>query len=310
MKRIVSLLIALIVSHLSLKVYLYYQISSEVDSFIAQMDPFAKVEYKGISTSFLNQSFSVNHIEVSLAQSVSPIHIEKISIFGAKLFNQKDSWFKTLDFSQESYQGLMVQNLSFDINELIPYENLYKTNKVDSFNPTTLKKLGYNRINTDIALTLRTYPETKNIEILYEQSYEKMFEFGLEATVAASQYSTETLNPRSAYRDFQLINASALYKDNSFLNKFFTAQAASLGVSLSDYKESILESIKTQLKTNKLDLSPAQAMVIENLVNNHKAVKISITPSNPLGIQAISHLHLYQPNDVAKMLNLELSNQD
>jgi hypothetical protein len=306
MKRVISLAIAIVIGHLGLKFYLHQQIVTELDKIVTAASPFFKVDYRGVSTSFLDKSFSVENIEI-IPTSGSAITIDSISLYGAEFFATSKEWFNTLDFEHPRNHGVDIQGLVINLDDMLTFSSMApgpsKTKDLQK-----LKELGYEKMDMDLGLRLRTYPDTKYIEIEYEQNHKNMFNIGVQATLTAQNHPKGKLNSALSPEYIQLVKAQLTFTDDSILEKVHRREANDKGTTMDDVKVNIMQELVSMLEENQLSLTTEHMQAITNFVHHYEPITISVSPKSPLGVQALSHMHLYKPADVTKMLNLDITN--
>lgn len=306
MKRLLSFAIAILIAHLGLKVYLHQRISSELDDFIKTARPFAKIEYSKVSTSFLTKSFAVEDIEIQPMMSNSPIVIDKISIFGADFWSNAKDWFNSVNFDTAQHQGIQVKGLEIEINDELVMGPMTKgTSQGQQIK--LLQDLGYKVLATDLQFSLKTYPDTKYIEITYEQAHKGMFDFSFGATLSGEDLGSGPVNPYMA-QSVKVIDANFNFTDASFLEKTLKYYAEKEGKTLEEYKDDIMQQFLNEMEAKQVVVPEPYIEAFKKLIYDYKPIHITIAPSNPMGLDSFSHLHLYNPEDVTKMLNLKVSN--
>lgn len=301
-KRLISFGLAVVIAHLGLKFYLYQQIKSEVDELVLGASPFADIEYDSISTSLLKNSFSIHGIRIMSTGSNSPVEVEQLKLFGANFLSKKSQWFENLSVDKESYMGVQLSGLKFKVEDQ-PLANHPMLKQSQNMN--LMKNLGYASMNTDLRLSIKTQPNTKTLELNFEQFHDDMFALGLKASFRVNGLN---FNGPSSAQDLQMIQASLQYVDNSFLDKYIRYEAKRQGKSVESYKKDAILLFKKNLQAQNIELSEKQMTAISNTIQQSQSLKLSIKPTNPMGIQTFSRLHLYSPKDVSSLLNLDITN--
>ncbi len=157
--------------------YYWYQVKSEIDSFIASVRPFAKVEYGDISVSFLGQ--------VSLESiTIQPnSYKEKISIQNALLASSSRTFFLTAHEQLrtgvlDDPVSLALSGLSYDINadyaeNIVLFSSESQKTSLDTLlcgenrviDQTALQAMGYRYLQGDLNLMLESSANKKLMKV-------------------------------------------------------------------------------------------------------------------------------------------------
>lgn len=305
MKKLLSIALMLVVVFSGFKLYVHHQISTDIDQFVQAASPFAHVQYKNLSTSFLDKSLTLHDVEVIPTGTSAPITVDELSFYDVNLVQRKRSWFTKMDWSQPSEQGFSVRGLALNVNEHLTQGPLRQLSKLKGADPEWLTKLGYSKLVVDLDMSMINQPKEGKVTLLYQQAQEDMFNVGMVATLQPKNQTQA-----SSVTSLELVSAHLEYNDHSFLNRFFNYQAKTEDKSIETVKNEWFDKFNSNLRQKELKLEEAQLSAIKNLIYREFPIFIDIRPTRPMDQKTLGSLHLYDPQEVLRMLQLSISNQE
>ena len=96
--------------------------------------------------------------------------------------------------------------------------------------------------------------------------------------------------------------AEISYKDDSFVKRMFDTAAAAEGVSVEEYKETLISEFETEMASTGEELPPELVKAFKDFINNPKSFSITASPDSPISLTEI--MLAGENADIVELLNL------
>ena len=308
---VVTVILVGVLGYFGAKFYLHHEVSSNLDAALAMAQPFADIQYDGVSST-MSGELSINGINARFGNFTDRLEIDKVSIITPGflyLLNMGDmagSEPELPDSFGFTIEGMRA-DVSDDFMKALARANREAGPKMDEddtagecvgkygFSMETLRRLGYN----DLVINLSMGYEQGNGNLLFEMwtDIEDMYGIKVEMTlagtltpqlIASRMYKPRLVDARIEYEDYSLIERTralckrqGLSEDDIIVAEMDAFQAAGLegGVAFDEYV-----------------MVPYQKF----LAGGSKFI-LTAKPNEPIGL---SQIDLYKPEDVPALLNL------
>ena len=225
---VVTVILVGVLGYFGAKFYLHHEVSSNLDTALAMVRPFADIHYDGVSST-MSGELSINGVDARFGNFTDRLEIDKVSIITPGflyLLNMGDmagSEPELPDSFGFAIEGMRV-DVSDDFMKELARANREAAPEMDEgdtagecvgkygFSMETLRRLGYN----DLVINLSMGYEQGNGNLLFEMwtDIEDMYGIKVEMTlagtltpqlIASRMYKPRLVDARIEYEDYSLI---------------------------------------------------------------------------------------------------------
>ncbi|MBI2554066.1 MAG: hypothetical protein HYV92_06515 [Candidatus Rokubacteria bacterium] len=307
------LLVAAVVGGVTL--YIRYQIKTALEDAIAELSPFAEMQYASVSVT-LGGNVHIRDIEIRPRMVNDPLHIEGIEVETPGLWFLLTGAKKLSDGELPEHLRATLRGLAFNLsgplaetfdvvmaeamrsNGAAPLSNCGDVRYVD-FN--TYQRLGYQSLVFDVSLGYRF---EKGGGLLRVTTEWRMRDLGV-ATVNL-EFVGASLNLRQVMGTQPFLRAfDVVYQDLSFIDRVKRYCTQASGMTVEQYIESEVNRNAAAYKAQ-LGFVPGPGLrqAHREFLTRPGEVRLQGTPSVELDMQT---LRLFKPEDIVSMLNLRVS---
>jgi hypothetical protein len=305
MKKIFSVLLSVLIGYGALKLYLYYDIKNTLDTLIAKSEPFIQIQYHDFATFPFKGMVTVSGISVKAPGNQDTIYIQRATINGLEFYPPNKQSVQPFDFSKPTLKTINLQGVSNKPNSNFISKVINRStppNYKVSFAPKniSLDKLGYSNILSDVTISLMPLQNQKHMRIDYKQTNQDMFTLALSLTV--------NIPNTPLIQNLKIYEGTLKYQDHSLFKKWIKSSALAHKISLNAMQKKVIQDLDDSF-ASKITLSQSNLSAIESFIINPKTLSIQISPYDPLNFESLSMLRLYNPNDIPKILNLNITSE-
>ena len=257
----------------------------EVDQAIAALSPVADVEYQKVSAPLFGGVFggntTVKNVSITPVGTTEPIKANALVVHRY----EKNADNVPTDVSLEM-KGIQVAG-------------------ADLAGEGTLTDLGYGE---DLSLNMtgdyRYDEEAKAIRLeKLKMGADDMGDLEVSLHVENITLDEEAIAsfPFSFF-GMEFHSAEISYKDNSFIKRMFDTAAAAEGVSVKEYKATLISDFETEMAKTGEELPPELIEAFKDFINNPKGFSITASPDNPISLTEI--MLAGENEDIVELLNL------
>jgi len=264
------------------QVYASYQATKEVDKAISSVSEFVNIDYKKVNSSLLGGGTKVKDITISPVETGETFRVDEVVVYDYDVTDDIPTRI-----------NMAVNGMAVNVADL-------------GQNAAPLKEFGYGEsLSVNFATEYEYEETTQEIRL-------KKFEVGadevgdLDMNVYVSNVS---LDPAAiASMPFSLFSmvfheAEITYKDDSLVTRVFDTAAAANGVSVDEFKEEAIASLKADLASGEEGLTEDIVEEMTDFINDPEGFSISINPSEPVPLSTI--MTASSTEDMIKLLNVQ-----
>jgi hypothetical protein len=265
------------------KAYIDYLLRQELNTSIQSVANQVTLNYADIRTSWLG-AVILKDLDLILANSDEPLHIETIRLDKAYQFHNLTQWPTNMQLS--------LTNLRYPINDIsspppviiasLGYAPYYLT-------PKELRSLGYLNINADIALQVQTSLEKVAITGVINAQAWGDFNFILEFNQLPSPQQWTI----STFKSIQLLYLKFSYIDNGFFNRVFTWLAQRNKMTLARFKQTLLTQLSHDFNSTQ-EIGSNVLNPLLQFIQNPRQLTLYLRPDLPIVIEALGQVPLKQ----------------
>ncbi|MBV0932405.1 hypothetical protein [Marinobacterium weihaiense] len=215
--------------------FYWYQVKSNIDDMVAQLSPFASVQYGAIHA-HPNGTVGVNSLTISPHQVHAPVSIDQVRVrVGSPLYllfggdEPPEELFINLGGVEQSLDSALFHDMQKQMSQVLEQSPLYVSptalgcGSVRQFDINSLRMMGYRDLRMDIDLHYRGDEEARSILFDARVDVDKMGDTRLKMAFSADP--AQLKNPMMATGTARLEQFEVDYQDRGY-NKRVTAMCA------------------------------------------------------------------------------------
>lgn len=302
------------------KAYIHYKVSDGIDAAVIGMEPYAKLEYDGISST-LTGELTIDDVKIQVKGFGDNIVIGRLGIdtpnfLSLLKLSDMSGGSQALNSGPPEYFGIIAENIkvptSADYYRVIYDQNIEQLAPADirqrgvqcvgkyGFSPRTLAALGYDELILSTSVTLR---QTENYFITQiDFDVVDMIDVDIEASVVGDLMSGAAMGAsyQPRMRDLQIE-----ITDQS-LNKRVEKYCTELGLTAEQILRAHLNALQYFGKKNGIEFDKYVTDPYKEYLAGKSRLIVTAKPRKPLDLARIKK---YKPIDVPALLNLEAAAQ-
>jgi hypothetical protein len=308
--RVLLIVVVLAVgAYFGAKLYIQHKAANDLDSMLAQVQPFADVKYGSVAAS-MNGELSVHDVTVRFPEFHDPLKIDAVILetpgfFFLLGFGGEDDDFEVPDHFGIELAGLRAATDADYLKTLDELSRMQSGNpdltpaemctSADGLSPAALRSVGYTEVVTDLRFAFRR--TGRDLELEFAMHSEDMYDVDLAMKLA------DLADPSTIVRGARpkLIEARLDYVDRSLHSRIIKHCTEVHGVSVDAMIAAQLDELKTLARESGIELD---AMILEpytEFISGKQRFTVTATPPRPVDLTQIG---LYKPSDVPNLLNL------
>ena len=308
---VVSVILVGVLGYFGAKLYLHHEVSSNLDAALAMVQPFADIQYDGVSST-MSGELSINGVDARFGNFTDRLEIDKVSIITPGfwyLLNMGDmagSEPELPDSFGFAIEGMRA-DVSDDFMKALSRANREAGPKMDEddtagecvgkygFSMETLRRLGYN----DLVINLSMGYEQGNGNLLVDMwtDIEDMYGIKVEMTLAGTL--TPQLIASRMYKP-RMVDARIEYEDYSLIERT-RALCKRQGLSEDDIIAAEMDAFQTAGLQGGVAFDEYVMVPYQKFLSGGSKFIITAKPNEPINL---SQIDLYKPEDVPALLNL------
>lgn len=289
--------------------YVWYTTKQNADQLIGMLAPFASVTYRGVHASLLG-SVGLNDVRITPNGTSDPVDIRAIRIEAPSIVTlyTLDSYFK---------QGQLPPGLSIAVRDL--RAGLYSDfvmqaqgtalvsdeeacSLLGNPGPEQLEAMGYDEFRADMSLGYTYDEQSGQLNFEMTQDAAEMFVVSVDWRLVANLPGGSLLALQSAPPT--LAEAGISFEDQSFIKRQLEFCAAKQGQSLDEFVQAKIAAVDDELAAAGISVSTELLDAYVRFLDRPEQIELRAQPSSPLNL---GELALYQPSDLPRLLNLQVS---
>ncbi|HKY70006.1 MAG TPA: hypothetical protein VJ205_03830 [Gammaproteobacteria bacterium] len=314
MKKIVSAILVVLIAYGSLKTYLNYQITTDLNEMIADLKDYAVIEYQSVSTNLLTQKIAVSDIVIQPTLTHEDIVIDEIRLLGADFFKRQDYGLKDFQLNSHKNREIQIKGLTLDLHSEFfsspPFPFSMEHNNALKQPPSLLKELGYEILKINFSFAYDPNPKKQHWVLHFNHQQEDMFTLSSEIILTAElpvksdqSFSAMLYN----YQTLQLQQGFLKYQDNSLLTRYTAFKAQKEGKPLETIQQNSFLAILDTLSQHQILLSEKTLQAIQNFIHKPNTIQFKVEPNSPLNLDKLWYLFMLSPSELPEALNLEIT---
>jgi len=304
--------------YLGAKFYLHYRVTSDLDDMLLMVSPFAKVDYRGVSST-IGGELSIDGVQVTVNGYRDPIKVESLTLVTPGfwyLIGLDDAGSKMGASDMPDSLGFAIQGLEIATDSDLLRE-VYRMSEADAggakdvdpaaecsglngYGPRMLRELGYDRLKVDMFMG---YEKAGNDMLVDARAaVENMYDMNIEMTIDGG------MSPKAmmvgAFRP-RMSDGSLEFVDRSFMERISRLCRAA-GLSDEQLLEAKLETFHALGREKGIAFDEPIVAAYTEFLGGKSTFTLTADPHEPV---ALSQITLYKPEDVPDLLNLSASAQ-
>ena len=315
---VVTVILVGVLGYFGAKFYLHHEVSSNLESAISLVQPFADIQYQGVSSTMWGE-LSVDGISARFGNFKDRLEIDKVSIITPGfwyLLNLGDMGQRMTDDDAalpESF-GFAIEGLQAGVSddfmkafskaalqaapEIMEDDVAGKCVGKDGFSMSTLKHLGYHEIVMSMSMAYHQEDEKLlfNMWADLEDMYAMQIDLTFDGIMTPDALARGTFRPRMIdgrieYEDYSIIDRTKkLCRRQGWSEQemiaaeldAFRAAGMQIGIAFDEFDEYVMEPY-------------------EKFLSGGSTFILTASPTQPINL---SQINLYKPTDVPALLNL------
>ncbi len=312
---VVAIILMGALGYFGAKFYLHHKVSSNLDSAISFVQPFADIQYEGVSST-MSGELSVDGISARFGDFKDRLEIDKVSIItpgfwyllnlgdmGQRMTGNDAALPESFGFA---FEGIRV-NVSDDFMKAIAKATREAAPEIKDddigakcvgkfgYSMSALKSLGYDEIVMSMSMAYRQEDGKLLIDMWFD--LEDMSALQIDLTLAG------TMTPESlARRTFRprLIDARIEFEDNSLIDRT-RKLCRRQGLSDQEVIAAELDAFRAAGMQSGIAFDEYVMKPYEKFLSGGSSFILTARPPHPINL---SQIDLYKPSDVPALLNL------
>ena len=308
---VVTVILVGVLGYFGAKFYLHHEVSSNLDTALAMVQPFADIQYDGVSST-MSGELSIDGVVARFGNFRDRLEIDKVSIITPGflyLLNMGDTAGSEPELPDSfgfAIEGMRV-DVSDDFMKELARANREAAPEMDEddtagkcvgkygFSMETLRRLGYN----DLVINLSMGYEQGNGNLLFDMwtDIEDMYGIKVEMTLAGTL--TPQLIASRMYKP-RLVDARIEYEDYSLIERT-RALCRRQGLSDDEVLVAEMDAFKAAGTESGIEFDEYVMVPYQKFLSGGSKFIITAKPNEPI---SLSQIDLYKPEDVPALLNL------
>jgi hypothetical protein len=312
---VVTVILVGVLGYFGAKFYLHHEVSSNLDSALEMVRPFADIQYDGISST-MTGDLSIDGISARFGNFKDRVDIDKVSII-------TPGFFYLLNFGDmgsgmagsepeipESF-GFAIEGMRADINDdfmkALSKAAREASPEIDAddtaancvgkygFSMGTLKRLGYDDIVMSMSMGYRQEDGKLLVDMWadVEDMYGMQIDLTLDGTMTPQALASGTFRPR-------MIDGRIEYEDYSLIERT-RSLCRRQGLSDEEVIAAELDAFQAAGTENGIAFDEYVMVPYQKFLSGGAKFILTAKPNEPI---SLSQIDLYKPEDVPALLNL------
>ncbi len=317
---VVAVILVGVLGYFGAKFYLHHEVSSNLDKALAMMQPFADIQYEGVSSTMTGK-LSIDGISARFGSFRDRLEIDSVSLITPgfwHLLNLGDmrEQMAGSDASIPDSLGFAITGLRADVaddfmkalsnatREAAPevVENDIAATCVgqNGFSMATLKSLGYNDIVMNVSMGYRKENGKLLVDMwaVLEDMYAMKIDLTLDGTMTPQSLASGTYQPR-------MVDGRIEYEDHS-LNERTRSLCRRQGVTEDEVVAAEMDAFRAAGVQSGIVFDEYVMIPYQKFLSGGSKFILTAEPNKPI---SLSQIHLYKPADVPALLNLSAEAQ-
>ena len=312
---VVTVILVGILGYVGAKFYLHHEVSSNLDTAIALVQPFADIQYQGVSST-MSGELSVEGISARFGNFKDRLEIDKVSISTPGfwyLLNLGDTGQRMTGDDAvlpESF-GIAIEGIRADVSddfmnafskamrqaapEIIEDDAAGKCVGKYGYSMSALKRLGYHEIVMSMSMAYRQEDGKLLVNMWtdVEDMYAMQIDLTLDGTMTPDSLARGTFRPR-------MIDGRIEYEDDSLIDRT-RKMCQREGLSEQEVIAAELDAFRAAGMQVGIALNEYVMDPYEKFLSGGSTFILAARPTEPVNL---SQINLYKPTDVPALLNL------
>ncbi len=312
---VVTVILVAVVGYFGAKLYLHHKVSSNLDMALAMAQPFADIQYEGVSSTMTGK-LSIDGISARFGNFRDRLEIDRVSLItpgfwhllnlgdmGQKMTGSDASIPESLGFSitgmRADVSDDFMKAMSKAARESSPEldESDIAANCVGKygFSMATLKRLGYKDLVMSMSMGYRQEEGNLLVDISadLEDMYAMKIDLTLDGTVTPQSLASGTYRPR-------MLDGRIEYEDDSLIERTRTL-CRRQGLSDDEIVVAEMDAFQAAGMQNGIAFDEFVMIPYQKFLTGGSKFILTAQPNSPI---ALSQIDLYSPTDVPALLNL------
>ncbi len=308
---VVTVILVGVLGYFGAKFYLHHEVSSNLDTALAMVQPFADIQYDGVSST-MSGELSINGVVARFGNFRDRLEIDKVSIITPGflyLLNMGDMAGSEPELP-ESF-GFAIEGMRADVSddfmkalsraarEAAPDvdENDTAAECVGKygFSMETLRRLGYD----DLVISLSMGYEQHNGNMLFDIWADVEDMYGVKVNMTLAGTLTPQLIASGMYKP-KMIDGRLEYEDYSLMERT-RVLCRRQGLSADDVLVAEMDAFKAAGMESGIEFDEYVMVPYQKFLSGGSKFIITAKPNEPI---SLSQIDLYKPEDVPALLNL------
>lgn len=312
---VVTVILAGVLGYFGAKFYLHHEVSSNLDSTLAMLRPFADIQYDGISST-MSGELGVDGVSARFGKFKDRLEIDKVSIitpgfwYLLNLGDMGQSMAGSDPELPESF-GVSIEGMRADVTDdfmkaifKAAREAAAEIDESDAaancvgkygFSMGTLRRLGYE----DLVISLSMAYEQEHGNLLFnmradvEDMYGMNIDLTLDGTMTPQALASGTYRPR-------MIDGRVEYEDYSLIERT-RSLCRRQGLSDDEVIAAEMDAFQAAGLENGIAFDEYVMLPYRKFLSGGSKFILTAAPNEPI---SLSQIDLYKPADVPALLNL------